>query len=285
MLKDIVGQDRVRSSIKRLFRARKIAAMVGQTLKAPSMLLYGPSGTGKTYMAEAVANEYGSSYIYVCASDIKNKYVGESEKALKKVFVDAKRKSPCIIVFDEIHALFGNKGDETGATQSLKSVFLTQMNDRKCNIVIMAATNLPWELDTTILRRFNNPFYLPLPDHTTRIAPIRNLTRKTGMAMALTKKDLDHYSSIMDGFSPSDIENVVEKAQIRGLLQLDEATHFMKVKCGNLSFYLPCNKSVKRSEPMTLQTCPGKATSAITPSNMLHGIQNAKKSTFSEEEL
>jgi len=135
------------------------------------LLLYGPPGTGKTLLAKAVAHESESNFISVKGPELLNKFVGESEKAVREVFRKARQASPCIIFFDEIDSVApvrGSGGGETHVTERVISQFLTEMDglEELRNVVIIAATNRPDIIDSALLRpgRFDRLLFVPPPD-------------------------------------------------------------------------------------------------------------------------
>ncbi len=135
------------------------------------LLLYGPPGTGKTLLAKAVAHESESNFISVKGPELLNKFVGESEKAVREVFRKARQASPCIIFFDEIDSVAptrGSSGGDSHVTERVISQFLTEMDglEELRNVIIIAATNRPDIIDSALLRpgRFDRLLFVPPPD-------------------------------------------------------------------------------------------------------------------------
>lgn len=152
------------------------------------ILMYGPPGCGKSLIAEAAANEAGAAFFNVKASDLKSKYVGETEKNIADLFEKARKTSPSIIFFDEFESL---GGDRTGAPAHEKSSvaeLLTQMDgvgNKDQQILLLAATNEPWSVDAALRRegRFGNTIFVPPPDKKARHAILM---------LKLKDKPLDH---------------------------------------------------------------------------------------------
>ena len=123
------------------------------------ILLYGPPGTGKTFIAKACASEMdGCTFFSVSSSDIMSKYVGESEKIVKCLFQMARKEKSSIIFIDEVDSMAGNRSDgENESSRRVKTEFLVQMegvSNQENRLLVLGATNLPWELDPAIRRRF-----------------------------------------------------------------------------------------------------------------------------------
>src|SRR5213596_2096067 len=153
------------------------------------LLLYGPPGTGKTLLAKAVAHESESNFISVKGPELLNKFVGESEKAVREVFRKARQASPCIIFFDEIDSVAptrGSSGGDSHVTERVISQFLTERDglEELRNVIIIAATNRPDIIDSALLRpgRFDRLLFVPPPDLEARRQIVRIHTRKTPLA-------------------------------------------------------------------------------------------------------
>ena len=186
--------------------------------KAVGVLLYGPPGCGKTLLAKAVANEAKANFISIKGPELLNKYVGESERAIRSLFIRAKNSSPCIIFFDELDALVPKRSQENNnSSERVVNQLLTEMDgleDRK-QIFIIAATNRPDIIDPAMLRpgRLDKLLYVPLPDFNDRCSILETITKnlKLDKDIELNKINMDKR---MEGFSGADIAALVREAQL-----------------------------------------------------------------------
>ncbi len=188
------------------------------------LLLYGPPGTGKTLLAKAVANESQANFISVKGPELLNKFVGESEKAVREVFRKARQASPCIIFFDEIDSIAPVRGSNAGdshVTERVISQFLTELDglEELRNVVIIAATNRPDIIDSALLRpgRFDRLLYVPPPDLEARKQIFKIRTKKTPLEEDVK---LDELAKMTEGYTGADIANVCNTAMMSALREL-----------------------------------------------------------------
>jgi len=198
-----------------------------------NILLYGPPGTGKTLLVKAVAHE-SSCVLFVCtASAMTSKWHGEGEKLLRTLFQVARAAAPSIIFVDEMDALLSSrKSDgEHEASRRFKTEFMTNMDgivknggdENGKHLLVIAATNCPWDIDSAVLRRFPRRIYVPLPDQTTRKALLENLLEKAEDT-DMSKSDIKAVVKRLGGFSGSDIASIASEASfgpIRSLGGID----------------------------------------------------------------
>ncbi|HZY94596.1 MAG TPA: CDC48 family AAA ATPase [Candidatus Bathyarchaeia archaeon] len=185
------------------------------------LLLYGPPGTGKTLLAKAVAHESESNFISVKGPELLNKFVGESEKAVREIFRKARQASPCIIFFDEIDSVAPVRGSGFGdshVTERVISQFLTEMDglEELRNVVIIAATNRPDIVDPALLRpgRFDRLLFVPPPDLEARRQIFKIHTAKTPLAEDVM---LDDFAKRTEGYTGADIASVANTAVMLAL--------------------------------------------------------------------
>ncbi|MEB3805963.1 MAG: AAA family ATPase, partial [Desulfurococcales archaeon] len=207
-------------------------------IKPPrGILLFGPPGTGKTLLAKAVATESGANFIAVRGPEVLSKWVGESEKAVRRIFERARQVAPTVVFFDEIDAIAPARGfrhDTSGVTDRIVNQLLTELDGivPLQNVVVIAATNRPDIIDPALLRpgRFDRLIYVPPPDKEARKQIFKVHTRKVPLADDV---DLDKLAELTEGYTGADIEAVVREAvmiKLREKLEVGpvEMKHFME---------------------------------------------------------
>jgi SpoVK/Ycf46/Vps4 family AAA+-type ATPase len=188
-------------------------------------------GTGKTLLAKAVATESGFSFFAISASNVTSKFVGEGEKLMKGLFTVARMKQPAVIFMDEIDSLMGSrKESEHEASRRLKTEFLVQLDGATTSaedrLLVMAATNLPWEIDEAVLRRLVKRIYVPLPDTEARRGLIMHMLSKdraAGRSGPLSADGLDRVVHATQGYSCSDLTAVVKEAAMGPIREMSSA--------------------------------------------------------------
>lgn len=206
------------------------------------ILLYGLPGTGKTMFAEAVANEINAKFFSIKCSDIKSKWYGESEQRVKKIFEQARSAGRAVIFFDEFEAI-GRKRteDDSNGNNDLVPEILSQiqgLNSSKQDylLLIIAATNRPWDIDSALLRpgRFDEKIYIPLPDFDARKRLFEIKLAKLPMEKDIK---LDYLSEITEGFNGSDINEFCEKLKmelIKRTIDTKEETNITMLDVGRV---------------------------------------------------
>lgn len=182
------------------------------------ILMYGPTGCGKTLIAEAVANEAGANFIHVKGPEILSKYVGESESAIRTIFSRARKCSPCVLFFDEIDALTTQRGKEGAwVVERLVNQLLAEWNgtDRQAGVYIIGATNRPEVIDTALVRsgRFGQHVYVPLPSPEDRVSILKTLARGRPIDPNV---DLDAIARMeaCEKFNGADLKELMELAAL-----------------------------------------------------------------------
>lgn len=183
-------------------------------------LLFGPPGTGKTLVVRALAKEAGCRMLAVSPSDVMDMYVGEGEKLVKAVFSLARRLSPCVLFIDEIDALFGARSSarESGGAIAHRGVlteFMQEMDGLRSskddNIIVIGATNRPFDLDDAILRRLPRRLLVDLPGEKEREEILKILLRDEKLASDV---DLKQLAKKTESFSGSDLKHLCVSAAL-----------------------------------------------------------------------
>ncbi|KAG6788267.1 hypothetical protein POTOM_004329 [Populus tomentosa] len=199
------------------------------------ILLFGPPGTGKTMLAKAIAKEAGASFINVSMSTITSKWFGEDEKNVRALFTLAAKVSPTIIFVDEVDSMLGqrSRAGEHEAMRKIKNEFMTHWDGLLTNqgerILVLAATNRPFDLDEAIIRRFERRIMLGLPSAEHRERILKTLLGKEKME-GLDFKEL---ATMTEGYSGSDLKNLCTTAAyrpVRELIQQERLKDLASVK-------------------------------------------------------
>jgi transitional endoplasmic reticulum ATPase len=218
MFKDIAGLDDVKERIKEAivypFKYPDEYRYFG-VRGGGGILLYGPPGCGKTMLAAAAAGECDAVFINIKISDIKDKYVGESEKKIKEVFNLARGYERAIIFFDEIDALAGERsGSQEGHERSLVNELLSQMDGLEAKgtekqYLVLAATNRPWDVDIALRRagRFDTTVFIPHPE-----IEARKKIFEIGLKDKPCDVDVAELAAMTDGYASAEIVDICEKA-------------------------------------------------------------------------
>ena len=178
------------------------------------ILMYGPPGCGKTHLARATAGEIKAGFISVGISDVLDMWIGNSERNLHELFEQARRNRPCVLFFDEVDALGASRTDmRQHAGRMLINQFLSEMDGVTSSnegVLILAATNAPWHLDSAFRRpgRFDRILFVPPPDAAARAAILRLHVR----GKPIEDLDFDHLAKKTEGFSGADLRAVVDLA-------------------------------------------------------------------------
>jgi len=222
------------------------------------ILLYGPPGTGKSYLAKAVATEAKSTFFSISSSDLVSKWMGESERLVKQLFAMARENKPSIIFIDEIDALCGPRGEgESEASRRIKTEMLVQMDgvgkDSK-GVLILGATNIPWQLDAAIRRRFQRRIHISLPDLAARTTMFKLAVGDTHTA--LKPEDYRELARAAEGYSGSDITIAVQDALMQPVRKVLEATHYKKVTVDGKQKLTPCSPGDPGAIEMSWEQVP-----------------------------
>jgi transitional endoplasmic reticulum ATPase len=220
---DVGGMESVKEEIRLKIiyplQHREMFEAYGKSIGG-GILMYGAPGCGKTHLARATAGEIDAGFLSVGISDVLDMWIGTSERNLHALFEQARRSKPCVLFFDEVDALGAKRSDmRQSAGRHLINQFLSELDGVDASndgVLILAATNAPWHLDTAFRRpgRFDRVLFVPPPDLTARAEIVRILLR----GKPSTDVDTVHIAKKCDGFSGADLKAVVEVA-IEGKLQ------------------------------------------------------------------
>ena len=185
------------------------------------ILLHGPSGTGKTLLAKAVATESEANFVSVRGPELLSKWVGESERGIREIFRRARQASPCVIFFDEIDSIapIRGAGGETAVTERVVSQLLTELDgmENMHGVVVLAATNRPDMIDPALLRpgRFDKIIQIPLPDKESRKMILKINAEKIPIVNDVNDPqhvNIDKIAEMTDGLSGADTAAIANTA-------------------------------------------------------------------------
>ena len=194
------------------------------TAPAAGVLLHGPPGTGKTLLARAIAGESEVNFIQVQGPELLDRYVGESEKAVREVFERARQAAPAIVFFDEIDAIAGDRdslGSDSGVGDRVVSQLLTELDrlSDNPNLIVLAATNRRDSLDDALLRagRLERHINVPEPDREARRAILEVHTRDKPLADDV---DLDSIADDTEGYSGAELTSICREAALLAIMKV-----------------------------------------------------------------
>lgn len=194
------------------------------------IVMYGPPGCGKSFVAEAIAGELKCHYAVIVVPDILDKYVGEAPKRLKAIFEEAERYDNVLLFFDEIDSMCASRdSDESTHTKDILNTFLTCMSGfkpkGKALKVIIGATNRPWALDAALVRgqRLDTAIYVRLPDEKARAFFVDKEFKKFPEAFGGSDLTREYVIEATEGFSGADIKTILDQAKTRTLRRVLEA--------------------------------------------------------------
>ncbi|MBT2531170.1 tetratricopeptide repeat protein [Arthrobacter sp. ISL-48] len=225
-LADVGGLETVKKRLSESFlepmRNPEVARAFGKSLRG-GLLLYGPPGCGKTFMARAVAGELGASFLTATLTDIFDKYIGESEKNLHEIFQAARRAAPAVLFLDEIDAVGTKRSNLSGGAGWMRQVVnqllleLDSMSADNDGLFVLAATNHPWDIDNALLRpgRLDRMLLVLPPDRPAREAILKHHFASRPIAGI----DLKKIAARTEDFSGADLEHVVTTAAEKAMME------------------------------------------------------------------
>ncbi|XP_077633811.1 katanin p60 ATPase-containing subunit A-like 2 [Crocuta crocuta] len=243
---DIIGLDAAKQLVKEavVYPIRYPQLFTGILSPWKGLLLYGPPGTGKTLLAKAVATECKTTFFNISASTIVSKWRGDSEKLVRVLFELARYHAPSTIFLDELESVMSQRGTAPGGEHEgslrMKTELLVQMDGlaRSEDLVfVLAASNLPWELDYAMLRRLEKRILVGLPSREARQAMIHHWLPPVSKSRALElRAELEYgvLSQETEGYSGSDIKLVCREAAMRPMRKIFSALENHHSESGNL---------------------------------------------------
>jgi len=273
---DVAGLELAKRSLKEtvILPVRFPDLFSGKRRPFGGILLYGPPGTGKSYLATAVASEADATFMSVSSSNLVSKWQGESERLVKTMFKMARDKIPTIIFVDEVDSLCSARGDgEAESSRRIKTEFLVQMQGvgkSKSGLLVLGATNIPWDIDAAMRRRFEKRVYIPLPGSYARSYMFHlNLgdtphtlgawgdeaieAGKPENGKRSTNPNFTKLGETTEGYSGSDISVLVREALMEPVRLCQRSKFF---RCDKYGKWHPCNEGDMLAKKMTIYDVP-----------------------------
>ncbi|TVU12995.1 hypothetical protein EJB05_46663 [Eragrostis curvula] len=236
---DVGGLDSLRKEfdrcIVRCIKSPEEYEVFGVSMQA-GFLLFGPPGCGKTLIAKAVAHEAGANFIHIKGPELLNKYVGESESEVRKIFTRARTNAPCILFFDEVDALTTKRGKEGGwVVERLLNQLLIELDgaDQRQGVFVIGATNRIDVMDDAVLRpgRFGKKHYVPLPGADERVSILKAHARSKPVSSSI---DLDALArrEECNNLTGADLASLVNEA---AMAALEERLEFLENGTSSMS--------------------------------------------------
>lgn len=293
---DVAGLEPVKAALNEaVILPKKFPQLFkGKRVPARGILMYGPPGTGKTHIARTLASMADMKFFSVSASTLVSKYVGEGEKMVKELFKLASENKPSVIFVDEIDSILSRRSDaEHEASRRLKTEFFIRMQEviesdgDEPSVLVLAATNRPWDLDPAALRRFGKRIYVPEPDVSAR-EKLLEINLK-GEKTMLKKETLRRIAEKTEGYSGADMATIARDALMVPVREALSAQYFCPID-GNPEnpetfIYAPCTPDFPGAEKMTMFELPQDSlfVPPVTEDHLEKALENVKSSVSPEE--
>jgi vacuolar protein-sorting-associated protein 4 len=257
---DIAGLENVKQALREaiVLPIAKPELFTGARRPWSGILLFGPPGCGKTLLAKAAATECHATFFSASSADLLSKWLGESEKLISALFKIARLKAPSLIFMDEIDSVATKRGEgtESGGERRVKTQLLSEIQGLKSThdkpLLVLGATNRPWDIDNAMLSRFEKRVHVPLPDLKARAGIFKIHTE--GVNSSVTDEDFIELAVRTEGYSGRDIANICREVIMLPIRELDmsglleDSDKEVKVRDINLNDF---KKTLKKVKPMT----------------------------------
>jgi len=257
---DIAGLENVKQALREaiVLPIAKPELFTGARRPWSGILLFGPPGCGKTLLAKAAATECSATFFSASSADLLSKWLGESEKLISSLFKVARLRAPSLIFMDEIDSIATKRGEgsESGGERRVKTQLLSEIQGLKSThdkpLLVLGATNRPWDIDNAMLSRFEKRVHVPLPDMKARAGIFKIHTE--GVNSALTDEDYIELAVRTEGYSGRDIANIcrevimlpIRELDMSGLLESSDKE--VNIRDISLKDFI---KTLKKVKPMT----------------------------------
>ncbi|SCF94684.1 26S protease regulatory subunit [Streptomyces sp. Ncost-T10-10d] len=248
-LADVGGMQEIKDRLEAAFlapmRNPELGRLYGKSLRG-GLLMYGPPGCGKTFIARAVAGELGASFMSVSINDVLDMWMGNSERNMHEVFETARRQAPCVLFLDEVDALGAKRSRmQHGGMRNTVNQLLTELDGvggANEGVFVLAATNVPWDVDIALRRpgRLDRTLLVLPPDAPAREAILRYHLRDR----PIESVDLGKLVKVTEDLSGADLAHLCESASERALL---DSTRTGVVRLINMKDLLGAAKEVRPS--------------------------------------
>lgn len=267
-LTDVAGMQDVKRRLEVAFlgpaRNAELREAFGTSMRG-GLLLYGPPGCGKTFLARALAGELGASFFTIGLSDVLDMWMGQSERNLHDIFETARRATPCVLFLDEVDAI-GQKRSHlrhSGGMRNVVAQLLSEMDGANGNndgLFVLGATNHPWDVDVALRRpgRFDRTVLVLPPDEPARFAVLKSNLAKRPCATDLDLRDISKHT---EGHSGADLAHLCETASQAALARSLDAGRVVPIGNHDLRQAL---KDVRSSVGPWMETAENYATFANT---------------------
>ncbi|KAL9649279.1 hypothetical protein ABK040_004299 [Willaertia magna] len=259
---EVVGMETPKQIIEEalILPNRYPQLFTGQRKPLKTILLYGPPGTGKSLFAKAVASNIpNTTFFSVSSSDLVSKWQGESEKLVRTLFEQAINNQPSVVFIDEIDAIGSSRemssSNNSESMNRLKTELLIRIQtiiDNNHDVILLAATNRPYDLDPALRRRLQKRVYIPLPNLNARKLIIKKNIGNDKDIIQMTDlkpQHFDEFAKLTEGYSGADISIVVRDALMRPIRNAMRSQYFRKTKDGMIE---PCKANDNGAKLMSL---------------------------------